>query len=185
MSSKKLSIAAKAFGTWGVFSVLAILANAIKRMAPIALQPIRNNNMNAFQWTVCVAFSAVMLYAEGYKSFHQKFSPLVVHRALRIAENPTAVRVIFAGPFAMGLFGATRKRMLVSWGLNVGIIAIVVLVKKMPYPWRGIVDLGAVAGLTYGALSIVFIYLRSLWTDSLPDVDACMQTKSSDNEKIR
>jgi len=43
------------------------------------------------------------------------------------------------------------------------VFGIVQVVKRLPYPWRGIADAGVVAGLTYGSASILFIFLRALF----------------------
>jgi Na+-transporting NADH:ubiquinone oxidoreductase subunit NqrD len=81
----------------------------------------------------------------------------------------------------MGLFGATKKRMMVSWGVTIGVFGIVKAVKKLPYPWRSIVDAGVVVGLTYGALSICVQTVRALlgW---MPDCDECLVDKKGDKK---
>ena len=120
-------------------------------------------------------FSALMAYAEGLKGFQQKFSPLVVRRALTLDEQPRPgpLRLLFAGPYSMGLFHASKKRRTVSWGLTTGVILLVQLVKRLPYPWRSIVDAGVVVGLSYGALSICVIWARALMGKA-PSIDPAM-----------
>lgn len=122
-------------------------------------------------------FSALMAYAEGFKGFQKKFSPLVVKRALTLdAPKPKAagpLRLLFAGPYSMGLFHATKKRRTVSWGLTAGVLCLVQLVKRLPYPWRSIVDAGVVVGLSYGMLSICVIWGRAL-TGKAPAIDPAL-----------
>jgi hypothetical protein len=113
-----------------------------------------------------------MTYAEGYKAFQTKFSPLIVRRAVDLNERRTFLNIVLAGPYCMGLFGATKKRMIVSWSVSAGVLAVVHVVKKLPYPWRSIVDGGVVCGLTYGALSICWLYAKSFW-GIVPDIDPC------------
>ena len=81
-----------------------------------------------------------MAYAEGYKAFQQKFSPLIVRRAIDLNERRSFFNVLLAGPYCMGLFGATRKRMIVTWSISAGVMTLVHFVKKLSYPWRSIVD---------------------------------------------
>merc|ERR1712238_616600 len=69
---------------------------------------------------------------------------------------------ILAPLYSMGLFHATRKRMIVSWSVSIGVAVIVAAVKKLPYPWRNIVDAGVVVGLTWGAASIAFGYMKGI-----------------------
>lgn len=125
-------------------------------------------------------FSALMAYAEGFKGFQKKFSPLVVKRALTLdaTADPAGdgggqqqqrrrrragpLRLLLAGPYSMGLFHATKKRKTLSWGLTAGVMCLVQVVKRLPYPWRSIVDAGVVVGLSYGSLSICVIWARAL-----------------------
>lgn len=161
---------------WGVFTVVAIIGNAIKRVLPIAIQPFIQNNLSPIQWGAYAAFAIVMAYAEGYKAFQLKFAPLVVRRAIDLNDRRTFLNVLLAGFYSMGLFGANRKRMIVSWSLSAGIFGVILLVKKLPYPWRSIVDGGVVVGLTYGTLSICWNYVRS-FAGIVPDIDPCHDEK--------
>jgi xanthine/uracil permease len=68
----------------------------------------------------------------------------------------------------MGLFHATKKRVIVSWSVTLGVAAIVAAVKKLPYPWRNIVDAGVVVGLTWGSVSIILNYFKALITGITP-----------------
>ena len=92
------------------------------------------------QWAVYGLFAAFMGYAEGYKGFQLKFSPLIVRRAVDLTERRSFLNVLLAGPYSMGLFGATRKRVVISWSISAGVGVLVALVKRLPYPWRSIVD---------------------------------------------
>lgn len=80
----------------------------------------------------------------------------------------------------MGLMHATKKRKIVSWSVTIGVAAIVAAVKKLPYPYRNIIDAGVVAGLTWGSLSIVFLYVKSWLTGSPPAEDAALPVSKSD-----
>lgn len=157
--------------TWGVLSVLAILANAVKRLAPIAMQPFKTHDFSTFHWSLYGGFALLMAYAEGYKGFQQKFSPMVVQRALTLDESSGPLRLLFAGPYSMGLFHASSKRKKVSWILTLSVLALVQVVKRLAYPWRSIVDAGVVVGLSWGGLAIACIWVRS-WFGQAPGVDA-------------
>lgn len=156
---------------WGVAQVVSVLANAIKRLLPIALQPLQQNDLSAPQWALYVAWCAYMVYAEGYRAFQQKFSPMVVDRAYGIVDRANVFNTLLAGPYAMGLFGAEKKRMIVSWAITAGVFSLVKVVKYLPYPYRSIVDGGVVCGLSYGAVSIVALTVKKLLLRA-PDADA-------------
>ena len=77
-------------------------------------------------------------------------------------------------PFTcMGLLHATKKRRIVSWSLLTGIVLLVVLVRQLPSPWRGIIDLGVVLGLSTGLASIAWFTARTL-AGSPPQVPSDM-----------
>jgi hypothetical protein len=44
----------------------------------------------------------------------------------------------------------------------VGVVALVLIVKSLPQPWRGIVDGGVVVGLAWGLVSLCASALRTL-----------------------
>jgi hypothetical protein len=179
--SLRQTIMRNAFAGWGVFQVLSILANALKRLVPIAIQPVVQRDLSPAQVAICVGWCGYMAYAEGYQAFQKKFSPLVVKRAFGLSNNPSILKVLLAGPYCMGLFGATKKRMIVSWSVTTGVVAVVQAVKKLPYPWRSIVDAGVVMGLTYGALSMCWQTVGGMF-GSVPDVDECLPEGKGDKK---
>ena len=207
-SSTPSSPLAVAGSIWGSFGVIYILAKAIKRVLPIALEPLKGGGLvlTPFQWRyvqkrlsselssnrhcnthshhlyISKTFSLYILnglffiYAEGYKGFHLKFSPLVVKRSFLLQGNP--LNFLLAPVYSMGLVNATRKRMIVSWCVSLGVTALVVLVKKLSPAYRCIMDAGVVLGLGVGSMSIMYYYLKSLMTGNTPEVDACLTGKS-------
>mmetsp|Transcript_8010 Transcript_8010/g.19698 ORF Transcript_8010/g.19698 Transcript_8010/m.19698 type:complete len:85 (-) Transcript_8010:82-336(-) len=79
----------------------------------------------------------------------------------------------------MGLWGATSKRLIVSWGVTTGVALLVAIVKKLPQGPRCILDAGVVVGLTVGSASILYHFARSLLTGELPNVDACLPNEKT------
>ncbi|CAE7430498.1 unnamed protein product [Symbiodinium natans] len=127
------------------------------------------------KFPLCAVLSGLFfIYAEGYRGFQQKFSPLVVRRALLLDGQQPVIRQVLAPAYAMAFFHAHKKRKVVSWGLIVGIMVIVAIVKKLPYPYRAILDAGVCAGLSWGMGATVFIYAKSLTTGKAPEIDPCL-----------
>ena len=62
---------------------------------------------------------------------------------------------------------------MVSWGFIVGVGTIVAVVKRLPYPYRAVIDGGVVLGLSWGATSVAVMYLRAL-IGKAPTADPCM-----------
>ena len=173
------SLAAKCLSAWGVLFVLSLLANAVKRLAPIALQPINSQDLTQTQTAVYVTWCLFMSYVEGYKAFHLKFVPLVVRRSLTLIDHPSFLNYLLAGPYSMGLFYGTKKRKIISWSVITGVFTLVMLVKRLPYPWRAIIDAGVVCGLSIGSLSLTVQFVKGVF-GIVPEVDPCLP--SSDEE---
>lgn len=135
-------------------------------------------NVTSWRWdnrsytAMCLWFA----YVEGYKGFQTKFSPLVVSRSFTLCGNgKTPFHHILFGPFySMGLFHATKKRKIISWSVTTGVAMIVALVKRLPYPWRNIVDAGVVVGLTWGTLAIGLIWLKAFFSGNNPTYDPAL-----------
>ena len=68
----------------------------------------------------------------------------------------------------MGLFQAPRKVLIVSRSLVIGIVLVVVTIRQLAQPWRGIIDAGVVVGLALGLLSLIYLFVRAVLTKREP-----------------
>lgn len=178
----KKSVLGFAAGAWGSLGVVYILASPIKRLFPVAALPFQGvaagASLSWWGWALYASWVAFMGYTEGYKAFQCKFSPMVVARASTLHAGPTNFswwfKALFAPLYSMGLFHATKKRLSVSWGMVFGIAGIVAACKRIPMPWRAVVDGGVVVGLTWGALSVLLISARSFISGKPPAIDPQM-----------
>ena len=146
---------------WGLLGVSGILLSPILRLGVVALETVQAG-LTPVQWGVTAVWCVFMVYAEGWRGFHKQFSPRVVVRALGLAASLPALPAVLAPFTCMGLLHATRKRLIVSWCLLIGIVLLIVGVRQLPAPWRGIVDVGVVLGLSTGLLSIWYYTVRAL-----------------------
>ena len=179
VKTERNSLSRNLLATWAVFQVVITLLQSIIRLFPVAAQPFLQKNISPLQWAIYASWVLVMMYTEGYKAFHQKFCPMVVKRAFLLADHPNPFNLLLAGPYSMGLFSANRKRLIVSWAMVTGVIGLVVLVKRLDYPYRAIVDGGVVAGLSFGASSLLLQYVQAL-LGNLPNVDPCFPEPSKE-----
>ena len=140
---------------WGFGGVMALLAKAVWGLTPLCLDAAAMEWTWA-HWAFAVPWIAFMAYAEGYKGFQKGFSPRVVSRTVHLFEHPRPLHLALAPAYAMCLLHATRKRLIVGWCLVIGVAVLVVLVGLLPQPWRGIVDMGVVIGLSWGTASLVW-----------------------------
>ncbi|MEL6347557.1 MAG: hypothetical protein AAFV53_30900 [Myxococcota bacterium] len=163
---------------WALIGFSLLLCVSIVRLTPKALAGLTEPTL--FTLLVYGVSVAIMLYAEGYRGFQQRFSPRFAQRALAIRHAPTAARVLFAPFYAMALFDAPRRRMIASWVLLFMIIVLVALVAQLEQPWRGAVDAGVVAGLTYGLLATIGCFFSARrHLAHLAEVDAPLEAVTS------
>jgi len=146
---------------WGLLGVIVLVAQPLARLTPMALEAIRGG-LTTMQWGLLVGWVLLNAHAEGYRGFHRRFSPRVVARAQYLGANPRPLRVLLAPLFCMSLFHASRRGVIVARILVVAIVLLVVTVRQLPQPWRGIVDAGVVVGLGLGLLSILYYLVRML-----------------------
>ncbi len=141
---------------WGTSSVVAVCVQAVVRLLPNALEPVLAGELDALGWGAYVAAIVSLAYSEGYRGFQKRFSPRVVVRAAALAEPAMRRRIdliVLAPLMTMGMIHATRRRLIGSWGLVIGIVAIVLLVRMLEQPWRGAIDAGVVVGLSWGSIA--------------------------------
>lgn len=164
---RRLSLAGWIGSAWGIGGVLALLGFAVYRLTPVAVASL-DSDLEALHVAGYVASILFMGYSEGYRAFQRAFSPRVVARGMFLAENPRPLFVAFAPAFCMAYFHATPRRQLASWILSGGIVGLVLLVGRVPQPWRGIIDVGVVIALVWGMLAILFFWAAALAGKSLP-----------------
>ena len=145
---------ALAIRIWAIGGVLFVLGRAVVGLSPLVAEAAALP-LTALMGAFAVVWVVFMAYAEAYKGFHLKFNPCVVARAHWLAANPRPLLVLLGPPFAMGLLHGSRARLIKSWGITLGVVALVMLVGGLSQPWRGLVDLGVVIGLALGGASMV------------------------------
>lgn len=133
-----------------------LLGRAVWRMVPLAVEPIKAGTVTQGHLAWYAVSIVLMSYSEGYRAFHRRFSPRTVHRALYLAQQPRLLWVLLAPLYSMGLVGATRRRLAVSWMTTAAIVVFIVVLRATPQPWRGIIDAGVAVALACGMLSIVY-----------------------------
>lgn len=139
---------------------MLLLAAAIARLAPVAMAGL-TSRLGPLQWLALVLWVGFMAYTEGYRGFQRSFSPRVAARARHLADHPSLTRALLAPAFCMAFFAAPRRRLLGSWLLTVAVIVFVIVVQRVPQPWRGIIDAGVVVGLGWGVITLVLSTVRA------------------------
>ncbi|MFT4622593.1 MAG: hypothetical protein ACI8PZ_001249 [Myxococcota bacterium] len=138
---------------WGLLGVVILLVNALWRLVPLAALPFVQDGFGPAHWGAYAAFAVFMAWSEGYRGFQKQFVPRVIARAQGLPVQPRWTWPV-APAVCMGLLHATRRRLIISWVLLLGILALVLGVRQLPWEWRAIVDGGVVVGLGWGLVSL-------------------------------
>jgi hypothetical protein len=150
-----------AAAAWGLAGTAAILARAVWRLAPFAAQVLAERELTALQWLFAGAWICFMGLFEGYRIFQRGFAPRVVARACHLARQPRLLDATLAPAFCMGLLRASRRRLVTSWTVLAGVVALVLGVRRLAQPYRGIVDAGVVVALAWGVVALAVLAGRA------------------------
>lgn len=157
----KTSILGWTAALWGLGGFILLIVQALVRLTPMAVEAMVSP-LSGLQWLVLVGWAIFMGISEGYRGFQKMFSPRFAARLQWLMQHPVPLGVWLAPMFGMGLIGATRKRTIVSWCLTSGIILLILGVRQLSQPWRGIVDAGVVFGLGWGLITVILFTVRAL-----------------------
>ncbi|WP_375487662.1 hypothetical protein [uncultured Jatrophihabitans sp.] len=160
MTDRSSSTARRVAAVWGLVGVVLILGDAIVRVWPFTLDALRHH-LSTLQWVVLAAWVLSMGVGEGYRGFQLRFSRRVVARRDSLRRHGHGVDLVLAPLYCIGYFHAERRQVISSWSLTVGIVVLILLVRLVDQPWRGIIDAGVVAGLAYGLVSLLVLVSRS------------------------
>jgi len=149
---------------WGWFGVSFLLGKAVVRLTPFALE-LFSFPLSRRHWAALACTVAGMGYLKGYRLFQGGFSPRIAARVRHLRDHPRLPHVLLAPFFCMGFFHAPRWRIITSFSVTAAIILLVVLVRRMPQPWHGIVNCGVIVGLSWGLASLAVFTFDALVRD--------------------
>ncbi len=145
--------------TWGALGVYLLLGSAVYRLYDVGLQAF-GTPFHWWHWGLLALWATIMGYGQGYRGFQKKFSPRVAARVAYLKQHPTFIRLLFAPAYCMGYFGIERRQQILIILLTLTMVGLVLLLRILAQPWRGIVDLGVVVGLVWGLGSLGYSILR-------------------------
>ena len=139
-------------------------------------------------WVVLALIIIFFAYCEGYRGFQRAFSPMLVTRSYHFSSVTSPVyewsTVIYIDRFtdfilapllSAGFICGTRRRIAVSWGVAICVVALIVGVTYMSEdtPWKCFIDVGVVIGLGWGEVFILVwwfkIFFLNKWPDWIPN----------------
>ncbi len=140
---------------WAILGVTILLLQAQLRLGQIAWEALSSGTLTPFQLGVCAVWTAMNGYMEGYRGFHLRFVPRVVARAHHLAVSEPGFPKLLGPIYAMAYVRAAKKAKYAAWGVTIAVVIAIVVVRRLPQPWRGIIDAGVVTGLGLGTLSLL------------------------------
>lgn len=140
---------------WALLGITALLGNAVLRLGATALATF-DYPLVWYHYVIAIVWLIYMGYSEAYRGFYQNFSPRVAARLKFLRHNPTPLRAILAPLFCIGYFEIERRTKIVVYALTLMIVVLIIVVRQLSQPWRGIVDMGVSAGLAMGLLTLFY-----------------------------
>lgn len=149
---------------WGLAGFSLLIAYAIFRLTPIALETF-SYQLRWYHWVALVLNVILMAYSEGYRGFQKGFSPRMAARAKYLNNHPQILHALLGPLFCAGYFHTSKRRKIAAISLTIGIIILIVLIRLLDQPWRGIIDAGVVVGLTWGLISLLIFSLQAFTSE--------------------
>jgi hypothetical protein len=139
---KSLNLPGRLGAAWGITGVCLLIIFAVYRLSDMAMNAFVVD-LQWYHWLVLTLNSVFMAYSEGYRGFQLAFAPRVAARARYLLHT-------------------TRKRLIVAYGLLVGVLVLVLIYQQFSQPWRGILDVGVLVGLSWGLVSLVWFFSQAM-----------------------
>lgn len=146
---------------WGIIGVLLALAKAVIDLGGRGLQTLRGG-LAPGEWAALGALVVLFVYVEGMRALQLRFAPHVVARAQALRGDQPLIWRVLAPLYAFGLAGAPARALLRAWAGVAAIVIAVIIVRAMPEPWRGIIDLAVAAALLWGTVALAILAFRRL-----------------------
>lgn len=169
---------------WGMLGIMFIVSYALYRLSFLAAEAF-TETLTVLQWIVLIVWCAYMIHSEGIKGFAKSFSPRAAARAQYISRHGNWHQILFAPIFCFGYYQTNRRRLIGIYALTLGIIGLIIIIRLMVQPWRGIIDSGVVLGLSIGLVTLFyFSYKAWLSGDYITDpaVSLDQNTKQEKNK---
>lgn len=150
---------------WGLSGAIGLLGYSVYRLTPRAIEAF-SYDLTWYQWLILILYVLFMAYSEGYRGFQKGFSPRVAARAKYLYQHPRILHVLLSPFFCIGYFYIRTRQKIVIISLTVFIIILVVFIRLLDQPWRGIIDAGVVVGLMWGLISLCVFSIQAFTSEA-------------------
>lgn len=142
-------------GVWAVVGIIALFIEAAWRLAVRGVITMRAG-LEPVEWVILVVLTTAFVWGEGVRALQRRWIPGVYRRIEELRDEKRVLYGVLAPLYAMSLIGAPRGTLARAWLGVVLIVAAVFIVRALPEPWRGIIDIGVAAALTWGLLVLLY-----------------------------
>lgn len=143
---------------WGAGAVVLSLLDAIYRLSKFVREGMHLGLLTPAMLLATLLWTVVIVYYEGVRGFRDALAPRMAARLWLLAQRNNRgdwLTKLLAPAHALSLFDSSTKRKRISWALLLFVIAMILVVRKLPQPYRAVIDVGVVLALAYGAWCIV------------------------------
>jgi hypothetical protein len=139
---------------WGIAGVLLLIGYAVFRLTFPTIEAFSHHFMG-YHWAVLVLNITLAAYLKGYRGFQKGLSPRVAARAKYLHNHPHVLRALLGPLYCMGYFHIVKKKQIVTILMTAGMVILILLVRLLNQPWRGIIDAGIVIALSWGFITLL------------------------------
>jgi hypothetical protein len=149
--------------TFGLSLVGLTLVEAVYRLGTRALLSI-SEGLSPGQWVLLCLSIVAFAYGEGYRALHRRFVPHLLERASELSSDarPPLRTWLLAPGYLLCLVQAAPLERRRAWLSIVLIAGAVLVVRRLPEPYRGIVDAGVAVALSIGLVSLLLGYAAAV-----------------------
>ena len=146
---------------WGIVGVLFLIGYAVLRLEPVALDAF-SYPLAWYHWLLLLLNTSVTLYFKGHFAFQKGLSPRVAGRARYLRSHPQALHLLLAPLFCMGYFHIVRRKQVITIITTLAMVMLIMGVRLLSQPWRGLIDVGILSALAWGFLTILVYSFQAL-----------------------
>lgn len=140
---------------WALTGVGLLFGWAIVRLGRRGLVMLAGGGLGLGQMAAATGLVLLFLIGEGWAALQRRWVPRVIRRAAELDEDAALPYRLLAPLYGMSLVGAAPSHMARAWAGTAAVVGAVLLVRLLPEPWRGIVDLAVAGALTWGLAALV------------------------------
>lgn len=139
---------------WGAAGVCFLFVFAVLRLGTRGIGTIQGG-LGGLEWAALITLTVIFAYGEGYRALVRQWVPGLFRRLGRLRKESNVVLRLLAPAYALALITPDGGQRLRAWLGTGAIVVAIIVVSRLPDPWRGIVDFAVAVALLIGLIDIV------------------------------